>query len=551
MSDFDKNNRNNDDWISEIDLSYGAKKKSKEGDSMFGDLSASLGAFVEEEISAQKDSPAKEGIPAKEEISVKEEISPDDEIYEEEFVDEDFEAGFYSAGAPDVKEDAVQGIIEDAVPEIIEDAVPEIREDAVQKDAEGAVSPIEPFSSFPGALGENQSESPENAEVYEEEYGEKDFNIPGTEEETSNKKKMKRKILIAVACVVGAILLFIAWMGLTPSGRKFAIGCVVNDIQSESGKNVEEDIFITPIPGQSDYELPETTPGETEGEISEDENKRDEEFVKSYLLIGIEEINGGKNTDSMIILSINTRDKTIKLTSLLRDTLVTIPGYKNRNKLNSAYARGGAELLMEVVQNTYDIKLSGYAYANFSAFETVVDLIGGVDIELGKAEAAYLNKTNYISNPAYRNVNAGWNHLNGNQTLGYCRVRKVVTLGGVNNDYGRTVRQRRVINAIIGKVKKMGLLDIYSLLKEATTYVKTNISNEEITEIISECYENEIFTVEECRLPYDGMFYDSGLAGIEGITYALVIDGHEEEIKNQFHEFIFNDPTKEEETTEQ
>ena len=69
----------------------------------------------------------------------------------------------------------------------------------------------------------------------------------------------------------------------------------------------------------------------------------------------------------------------------------------------------------------------------------------GVTIELGEEEAAYLNRTNYISDKANRNVQAGINKLNGNQVMGYVRVRKVKTLGGVNNDYGRVVRQQRAL----------------------------------------------------------------------------------------------------------
>lgn len=464
----ENNNMKNDDWLPEIDFTYGSAQSSEkaENDDLLKDLSASLGAFVEEEIGPEV-SPAD---------------TPAEELRtEEDLFDDEFQGTFISANA---------------------------------------------MSAEAGAT--------------EEEYGEDDFSEPApSDAEDMSKKKKSHKLLFTLLGIGLAILLFLAWLGLTPSGRKFAIGCAVDSIQENSGKYVDDENFltVTPDPMNSGTSI---TPV-----VAEDDGEKspyaDADYVKSYLLVGIEEIWGAKNTDTMMLVSVNTKDKTIKLTSFLRDTLVSIPDHK-RNKLNAAYAIGGMDMLTEVISSTYDITIDGYAYANFEAFEKVIDLIGGVDIELGKKEAQYLNTTNYISKPEYRKVNAGWNHLNGNQALGYCRVRKVVTLGGFNNDYGRTVRQRRVITAAFNKVKDMGLLDIYNLLKEATGYIVTNIPNDEITELISTVYEEGISTVEEARLPYDGMFYDSGIKGIEGITYGLVIDGHEDEIKEKFHSFIFNDP---------
>jgi len=132
---------------------------------------------------------------------------------------------------------------------------------------------------------------------------------------------------------------------------------------------------------------------------------REEAYVTNYLLLGIEKIDGASNTDAMIIASIDTKTSSIKLTSVLRDTLVNIPGY-SQNKLNSVYSKGGAELLIRVIEDNFKIELEGYAMVNFEDFEAVIDKIGGVDIEITKKEAEYLNSTNYISKPenAIRNM---------------------------------------------------------------------------------------------------------------------------------------------------
>lgn len=265
-------------------------------------------------------------------------------------------------------------------------------------------------------------------------------------------------------------------------------------------------------------------------------NVRKEKYVKNYLIFGIEEIGGARNTDSIMIGSINTKDNTIKLTSLLRDSYVEIPGW-SANKLNSAYAKGGVSLLMQTIEQNYKIKLDGYAHVNFDSFEKIIDLLDGIDIELGASEANYLNTTNYISNPAYRNVKQGWNHFNGNQALGYCRVRKVVTLGGANNDYGRTVRQRRVINAIFEKCKSKGIFDLLSIVDDCLGLVTTNVSARDIKEAIEHFVEKGFTTMETTRIPVDGMFNDPYI--YNGITYPIVLDW-EANIK-ELYKFIYLD----------
>ncbi len=248
---------------------------------------------------------------------------------------------------------------------------------------------------------------------------------------------------------------------------------------------------------------------------------RQEEGVINILLFGIEEIEGARNTDSMMIASINSNKKTVKLVSLMRDTYVSIPGWKS-TKLNAAYAKGGAALLIKTIEENYKLHIDAYASVNFESFEKIVDSIGGVTVELGKEEAKYLRRTNYISNPEYRTVKSGVNTLNGNQLLGYCRVRKVKTLGGANNDYGRTVRQRRAINAIFDKVKSQNIFKTARQANKWMGYVTTNISKAQIEDMISTVMENRINTIDTLRLPVDGMFNDP--KSYQGVTYPLVLD---------------------------
>lgn len=276
----------------------------------------------------------------------------------------------------------------------------------------------------------------------------------------------------------------------------------------------------------SKYIINEVKQDEEAKNFAKEHNKEDiigkkEDGIHNYLIFGIEEIGGAKNTDSMMIVSVNMGDGTIKLTSLMRDSYVTVPGWKS-TKLNAAYAKGGATLLIQTIEENYKVHIEGYAHVNFEAFEKVVDSIGGVTIELGETEAKYLRRTNYISNPEYRDVVAGENHLNGNQLLGYCRVRKVATLGGVNNDYGRTLRQRRALSAIFNKVKKMNIFDIFSMANNSLAHITTSLSANQIRDIIEVIMENPSPEIETLRLPADGAFNDP--KKYNGITYPLVYD---------------------------
>ena len=268
---------------------------------------------------------------------------------------------------------------------------------------------------------------------------------------------------------------------------------------------------------------------------------RHEDYITNYLICGIEEFGGARNTDSMMIASINTKDDTLKLTSLLRDTYVEIPDH-NDNKLNSAYSKGGARMLVDTIELNYKIKLDGYVSVDFKSFEKIVDLLGGVSLKLGKEEAKYLNKTNYISKKSNRNVKAGVNKLNGNQLMGYCRVRKVKTLGGANDDYGRIVRQQRALKAIFKSYKSpKNLFRILSVTKESLGYVTTNLTQSQIEKAIEDVFENRIKTLDTFRIPVAGTF--DAPREYNGIGYPLVLDWNANRI--ELYKFIFHDTEKE------
>lgn len=143
--------------------------------------------------------------------------------------------------------------------------------------------------------------------------------------------------------------------------------------------------------------------------------------------------------DSILLVSISPISNRIYLTSFLRDTYVQIPG-GGEDKLSLSYGMGGTKLLKETIETNFDMVIDHTVTINMKAFEDIINTIGGVNIELSEEEAAYLNTTNYISDNRYRNVSSGEKILNGNQALGYVRIRKISTLQGEREDLGRTAR---------------------------------------------------------------------------------------------------------------
>ena len=346
---------------------------------------------------------------------------------------------------------------------------------------------------------------------------------PQPKKSPSRKKKKPHKALK----IAGSIALFLLILIVLIIGTKPGRSIIYKSVSTFAFQNMNNEDII------KEYDA--------KGGTKHADGARHEDYVTNYLIFGIEEFGGARNTDSMMIASINTKDDTLKLTSLLRDSYVDIKGYK-ANKLNSAYARGGARLLVDTIEKNYKVQIDGYVSVDFKSFEKIVDLLGGVTIELGKEEAQYLNKTNYISQKKNRNVKKGVNHLNGNQVMGYVRVRKVKTLGGVNNDYGRIIRQQRALKAMFESYKSpKNLFKIISVTKESLGYVTTNLTQDQIEKAMEDVVENKITTLDTFRVPVDGAF--DAPKKYNGITYPIVLDWDKNRV--ELYKFIFDDTEKE------
>lgn len=206
--------------------------------------------------------------------------------------------------------------------------------------------------------------------------------------------------------------------------------------------------------------------------------------VINILICGEEAINDNRGrTDSIMIATINQVDNKLCLTSIMRDTYVKIPGFSD-NKINAAYHNGGMKTLVATIKKNFGIEVDGYILVNFDSFQAVIDAIGGIDIELSQEEASYLNRTNYVSDYSNHNLQTGVNHMNGNQALGYARVR-YVSKDGNYGDFARTLRHRTVMTAIFNKMMKKSTLELVAMVPDILPLVTTNIKKADLLDYLT------------------------------------------------------------------
>lgn len=353
------------------------------------------------------------------------------------------------------------------------------------------------------------------------------------------KRKLPRGVKIALISV-GTVLCLCVLLLLTPFGRNFlwqsATDYAYGKMNYDDGLDVAAQEVNDDVVEDLSKLPPQVTdaPVQWETEQSSD-GARTEEGITNILLLGEEAIDSGGGrgrTDIMMIATMNTKDKTYKLTSLMRDMLVQIPGYKD-NKLNTAYEIGGVPLLYKTIELNFDLKLDGYVLVGFDDFESVINKLGGVQITLTSEEANYLNTTNYISKPEYRNVRAGSQTLNGNQALGYCRVRYVATGDNQINDFGRTSRQRVVLNAVFDQYKSKSLPELALLLNDILLLITTDIKKADFETYLRTAMSMGLSEIQNLRLPADSTF-DEGYVR----KMSVLIPDLQENVKI-LHDFIF------------
>ena len=271
--------------------------------------------------------------------------------------------------------------------------------------------------------------------------------------------------------------------------------------------------------------------------------------VVNLLLVGADknsdeqDKNVERRSDSMMIATLDVKHNKLKITSLMRDMYVDIPGYGG-NKLNAAYSFGGIKLLYKTLAQNFGIKMDGYVEVNFDAFVNVIDEIGGVEVNLTKSEADNLRTTNYIKRKKYRNVKEGKQVFNGYQALGYCRIRHgkkqangrypgVYTASGKGDDYGRTERQRLTIQAILKKVKQLSAEELLDLAKVIMPNVKTDVSSDDVYSYLLAMFRMGTTQLHQFSLPIEGGYSSQMISGQSCLVPDLTAN------KSALKKFIF------------
>lgn len=224
--------------------------------------------------------------------------------------------------------------------------------------------------------------------------------------------------------------------------------------------------------------------------------------VYNVLLVGTDkESDGVSRSDTMLLLSIDSANQKLKMTSFLRDMWVEIPGEENHAKLNAAFAHGGAELMMNTIEQNFKIRIDNYILVDFDMFKALIDGLGGVDVEITKKEASFINRTSHAK------VTEGINHLDGDYALIYCRIRKL------DSDFNRTQRQRKVMTAIIRKVQENGIFKSASTASDVLPYITTDINAFKLTLKAFGALKYVGYESEQLQIPLDNAYEDERIRG--------------------------------------
>ncbi len=335
---------------------------------------------------------------------------------------------------------------------------------------------------------------------------------PKKERKKRNKKLIVRNVILVVLALVMAVSGsgFIYYyntldsLNFSESGELGEIGDFsetgnfITNAKKKSGTNTDYDIDIKE--GYVNMSL-------EEGSLLNDP------MVLNVLLFGADKNDGtSQRSDTMIMLSIDNRHKKIKLTSFMRDLWVYIPDY-GYSKLNHAYAYGGPKLAIDTIEQNFGVGIDRYAIVDFASFKAIIDILGGIDIELSDEEIDYINwqcwKNKQVQTRHELTDKAGLVHLNGRQALWYARDRGDIDEGFSGSDFDRTARQRKLLRTIASDMKSASITQIVNIVNQIGPLITTNLKKTEITTLVANSLTYLSYDMVEYRIPSDGN-YEAG-----------------------------------------
>lgn len=230
-------------------------------------------------------------------------------------------------------------------------------------------------------------------------------------------------------------------------------------------------------------------------------------------------------TDTIMIISINREESLMKMTSIMRDVWVSFPGTSKSGKINAANVYGGPELAMKTVNECFGMDIEDYVLLGMYDLVDIVDLIGGIDIEITETERNYINK--YYSESKLSS--AGMVRLNGTQAMIYARERYT------DSDHFRVMRQQNIILSMADKMQNMEVDELMDLMDEILGYVESNMEDEELKDLATVGLVIEVDEVGQHKIPADGTYESGTYSGTWKIKANL------EKNEQLLHEFIYGE----------
>jgi LCP family protein required for cell wall assembly len=270
--------------------------------------------------------------------------------------------------------------------------------------------------------------------------------------------------------------------------------------------------------------------------INEDVDVTTQTALKGYRNIacfGVDSRDGtlesGYRSDSIIIVSINQETKDVKLLSVYRDTCMKVQGW-GFTKATHAYAYGGAELAMSMLNTNLDLDITEFATVDFGVMADIIDAVGGIEIDLSDAEFSLINKLideqNRVTGSSSPHLSSsGYQLLNGTQATAYARIRKI------DSDFKRAERQRIVLTKVFEKAKTADIGTLLNIIDTVLPEVYTNLTSTELIALAKDIFSYNI--VDESGFPFEkttGSLSD-------GLSYVFA-EGMEANVR-ELHAYLF------------
>ena len=255
---------------------------------------------------------------------------------------------------------------------------------------------------------------------------------------------------------------------------------------------------------------------------------------KNIIVLGVderaEEHDVGRS-DTLFVVMFDTKNKAASLLSVPRDTRVRIKGH-GWDKINHAYAYGGAELSMSMLNTNLDLDITEFATVDFGVLAKIIDAVGGIDLDISDAEYSLINPlideqnsatgsdSEHISGPGYQ-------HVNGTQATAYARIRKI------DSDFKRAERQRIVLSKVFEEAKSANIGTLLNIIDTILPEVYTNMTSTDLISLAKDIFNYNI--ADQTGWPFEK---ETGSLPSDGLSYVFA-DSLEQNV-TELHEYLFD-----------